>query len=54
MSYLTNKLEELRGIEEKVETHKHQAFDGIKNLKKQVGDMFVVGVDVIFNANQPN
>ncbi len=44
MSHLSCKVEELRGIEERVEAHKHQAFDGTKNLKKQIGDMFVVGI----------
>lgn len=42
MNHLTGKIEELRGIEERVESHKHQSFEGTKNLKKQVGDMFAV------------
>ena len=42
MGQLSGKMEELRGTEERVESHKVQAFDGAKNLKKQIGDMFVV------------
>lgn len=42
MMQLNSKMDELKGLEDKVESHKLLTFDSNKNLKKQIGDMFEV------------
>jgi len=39
---MSSNLEELRGLEDKVEGHKIQAIDSAKTVKKQISEMFMV------------